>query len=146
MPAGLSQPFHAVLLERGVPDGRVPEGRGLAILLARDRGREEADEALLSGFLAGFERLFPGVGSRVRFGRVHRHPGALPRFDVGRYRALGRLRRVEADECARGRRLVLAGDHLCASSLEGAASSGRRAALALAHYLGVPVCGESGDP
>jgi oxygen-dependent protoporphyrinogen oxidase len=135
VPGPLSYPFHAVLIERGVPKGRVPEGKGLGILLARDDGREESDEALLSRFQAGLDRLFPGAVSRILFGRVHRHPAALPRFDVGRYRALARLRRVEAEERARGRRLVLAGDHLAAPSLEGAASSGRRAALALARDL-----------
>jgi protoporphyrinogen oxidase len=136
VPAQLAHPFHSVLIEPGVPKGRVPEGQGLGILLGRDDGREESDEAVLSRFQAGLDRLFPGVGSRILFGRVHRHPAALPRFDVGRYRALARLRRVEAEERARGRRLVLAGDHLAAPSLEGAASSGRRAGLALARDLG----------
>jgi predicted NAD/FAD-dependent oxidoreductase len=63
---------------------------------------------------------------------------AFPRFDVGDYRALARLRRVEADARARGRRLYLAGDHLIGPTLEAAVVSGERAAAALAEDLGIP--------
>jgi hypothetical protein len=62
---------------------------------------------------------------------------AFPRFDVGDYRVLARLRRVEADARARGRRVYLAGDHLIGPTLEAAVVSGERAATALADDLGL---------
>jgi monoamine oxidase len=81
--------------------------------------------------LGALDRIFPGVTSAVRFSELRRYEAALPRFDVGRYRALARLRAVQADLRERGRRLYFAGDHWVAPTLEGAIASGQRAAADL---------------
>jgi protoporphyrinogen oxidase len=140
VPAAEGWPITALALEPGVPGGRIPEGRGLALLLGRDafaRAHEDAsDESIAAALLPYLERLYPATRSGISWTRVTRYPRALPRFDVGRYRALARLRRVEKDRRARGRRLYFAGDHLVAPTLEGAVVSGLRAAKAVAEDLG----------
>jgi oxygen-dependent protoporphyrinogen oxidase len=92
---------------------------------------DAADAVVEKGLLEAVERLFPGVASTVRFSTLQRHSDAVPRFDVGRYRALARLRAVQADLRAQGRRLYFAGDHWVAPTLEGAIASGVRAAAEL---------------
>jgi predicted NAD/FAD-dependent oxidoreductase len=62
-------------------------------------------------------------------GSVRRFPIAWPRFDVGHYRAIARLRAVEADRVAAGRSLYFAGDWLAAPTLDGAVASGARIVL-----------------
>jgi predicted NAD/FAD-dependent oxidoreductase len=133
VPRSAGLPFATLALEPGVPGARVPEGRGLAVLLgaADTRAVDASDERVASRWIAALDGLLPGASARVAWTRIHRWVSAFPRFDVGDYRALARLRRVEADARARGRRLYLAGDHLVAPSLEGAVASGLRAATSL---------------
>lgn len=83
-----------------------------------------ADDALAKELAAAVARVLPGVAAEP--GAVHRFPLAWPRFDVGRYRAIARLRAVEADRCAAGRPLSFAGDWLAAPTLEGAVASAAR--------------------
>jgi oxygen-dependent protoporphyrinogen oxidase len=137
VPAGEGFPFATLVLEPGVPGGRLPQGRGLAVLLggADSRALDVSDERVASRWIAALDALLPGAAARVAWSRVHRWASAFPRFDVGDYRAIARLRRAEADARARGRRLYLAGDHLVAPTLEAAVVSGRRAAAAVAEDL-----------
>jgi len=125
-------PLASLSLEPGRPDGRVPSGCAVARLVARpcwSREHLEAPEDAIRKALGGaFLRLFPAAMDRVRSARVSRWPRALPRFDVGRYRALARFRRAQEDRSARGRRVYFAGDHLFDPSVEGAVASGLRAA------------------
>jgi protoporphyrinogen oxidase len=87
--------------------------------------------------IGALERLYPGATRAARFCKLARHAEALPRFDVGRYRALARLRSVQADLRSGGRRLYFAGDHWMAPTLEGAVASGVRAASELCDDLGL---------
>jgi protoporphyrinogen oxidase len=132
-------PLAGAVLEPGSAAARAPEGAALAMLVADDgwsRAHLEASEDGVSkALLEWLERLFPGAGSALRFARVRRYRHAWPRFDVGRYRALDRFARVQADLRAGGRRLYFAGDHLVAPTLEGAVVSGLRAARAIAADL-----------
>ena len=89
---------------------------------------EAADEVIEKTLVGTLERLYPGAGAAARFVVLRRHRDAFPRFDVGRFRALSNLARVEADRTAAGRNLFYAGDHTLAPSLEGAAVAGARAA------------------
>lgn len=132
-------------LELGYETARVPEGRGLAVLVAAGAAEllEASDGSIATRLVAELERLFPSAAERVCWTRVHRHVGAWPRFDVGRYRVLERLRRIELDRRSQGRRLYLAGDHCIAPSLEGAVVSGLRAARAVCEDLG---CGPREQP
>jgi len=77
---------------------------------------------------AELARCLPGL--RVSAARDHWQvePFAFPRFEVGVYRRLARLRRVAEAERRRGRRIYLAGDYWMEATLDGAARSGLRAA------------------
>jgi len=133
-------PLASLSLEPGVPGGRIPRGCSVARLVARPAWSAEhleAPEDVVEKELAGeLFRLFPGAAHRVRLRRVSRWRRALPRFEVGRYRALARFLRAQRDRAAWGRRVYFAGDHLFDPSVEGAVASGLRAAEALRGDLG----------
>jgi len=124
-----------VALEPGGARAPAPEGAGLATLLARPdwsrRHLDAEDGEIESDLVGALARLYPRAGNALRFAALRRRPAAVPRFPVGRYRALARFRRFEAERLAEGRRLAYAGDYLCAPTLEGAVRSGQRAARAL---------------
>jgi len=132
VPPALGLPASVVMLEPGGGSARAPEGHSLAVLVATpgwSRTHLEApDEAVEKELLGVLERLCPGAGSALRFCALRRHAAALPRFDVGRYREIARLRRIEGECRAQGRRLYWAGDHLVGPTLEAAVGSGLRAA------------------
>lgn len=138
-------PVTTIALEPGGPRGPAPEGASLAMLVAGHAWSlahmDAADEVVEKELLGFLQRLYPGAGSAIRFCALRRHRAALPLFDVGRFREIARLRRVERDRRAHGRRLYLAGDHLVAPSLEGAVVSGSRAAEALLEDFGMGGCG-----
>ena len=137
------------LVEPGMAGGRVPEGFGSIALHATgpwsDRALDLSDEVLEKELSAELDRLQPGATAALDFAQVLRVRAARPRFDVGHYRALARLQRIESECRGEGRRLVLAGDYRMDPSWNGAVASGRRAAAALAgDLLGVQAApGES---
>jgi oxygen-dependent protoporphyrinogen oxidase len=141
VPRAEGWPIASLTLEPGRPRGRVPDGASLARLVARADWSAErlaaADDAIAKELARCLFRLFPAAENRVRFSRVTRWARALPRFQVGRYRALASFVRVQADRRAVGRRLYFAGDYLADPSLEGALASGLRAAEAVRDDLGV---------
>jgi oxygen-dependent protoporphyrinogen oxidase len=127
------------LVEPGMVGGRVPEGFGSIALYGAgpwsDRAMDLSDEVIEKELSAELDRLQPGATAALDFAQVLRVRGARPRFDVGHYRALARLERIESECRAEGRRMVLAGDYRMDPSWNGAAASGRRAAAALAGEL-----------
>ncbi len=134
-------PLESALLEPGLPGGRVPDGYGAVTLRATASFGRDAltlpDEAVEKELLDAFEQFEPRARGRAEWTRVLRVPQALPRFDVGHYRALARLARVEQGRLAEGGRLVLAGDYRMDPSWEGAFAAGLRAARTLAEALGL---------
>ncbi|MCP5058522.1 MAG: FAD-dependent oxidoreductase [bacterium] len=118
-----------------------PEGCERAVLMASaewSAAHFDAPDDVVTKTLAGsLGRLLPGAPAAMHFSRVLRHERAFPRFDVGRYRELARLRDVSADRLAQGRRLVFAGDYQIAPTAEGAVVSGGRAADELAGAFGL---------
>lgn len=83
-----------------------------------------AGDALAKEIMQAVEHWLPGIAAPG--GSLHRFPLAWPRFDVGAYRAIARLRAVEADRLRAGRALHFAGDWLAAPTLEGAVVSATR--------------------
>lgn len=122
------------------PGGRAPEGKSLVALVGRPEWSrqhlEAADEVVEKALLDAFEGVVPGTAKQVEFTTLRRYREAVPLFDVGRYRGLQRLRAIEADRRAAGRRLYYAGDYTTDPTLEGAVVSGQRAADALLADLG----------
>jgi protoporphyrinogen oxidase len=141
IPRSEGLPLRAAVVEPGSSRARVPEGTSLVTLMAStdwSRAHLEAPDDVVEKVLLGYmQRLFPGVPGSARFTQVQRHPRALPRFDVGRVRAIASFLAVQDDLCSRGRRLYFAGDHLVAPTMEGAVTSGLRAAEAVARDLGL---------
>jgi protoporphyrinogen oxidase len=132
VPRAESSPLESAILEPGLPGSRAPEGLGMALLRATPRYAaahlDAADEAVAKELVSALDALRPGLQRAVEFVRVLRLRHGAPRFDVGRYRALARLHRVQEDLRAQGRRLYLAGDYLVSPTLEGAAVAAERAA------------------
>jgi len=138
-PHAEGSPLETVLLEPGAGGGRAPDGRGLAVLRATGAFGASTldlpDETVEKELLDAFESVRPGMRSATLFGRVLRVREALPRFDVGHYRAIARLERLGSELRLAGRRLYLAGDYLVDPSFAGALASGQRAARAVAADL-----------
>lgn len=140
LPHGEGSQLESVLLEPGVTGGRVPDGRGLALLRATGEFSakmfDAPEEMLVKQLLAAFARVHPGAESAVMFTKLFRVTRALPCFDVGRYRAIASFERVQRELRGEGRRLYFAGDYLMDPSLEGAIASAHRVAAAVAEDLG----------
>lgn len=139
VPRSAGSPIESATLEPGLPSARVPEGRGLALIRARgDFASANAgapDEAVAKELLGALESLRPGVERAVDYTRVLRVPLGVPRFDVGRYRAIARFDQVQCDRRAAGRRIYFAGDYRVHPSFEGAMLSAEDATRALVQDL-----------
>jgi oxygen-dependent protoporphyrinogen oxidase len=125
--AAAGVPFAALVLDPG-GSGEHPRARGVAHSAWSEAHLAAPDDAIEKELLAALERLRPGAARAIAAARVLRFPAAHPLFPVGRYRALARFRRVQADRRALGRRLYFAGDHLAGPTAEDAVRSGFRAA------------------
>jgi oxygen-dependent protoporphyrinogen oxidase len=128
-------PIEAALIESGSPGGRAPEARSLVTAWATQRfatqHADASDEQIERQLLVCLCRIHPGIGKALRFALLHRDAAALPRFEVGAYRALARFQQVQRDRRGLGRRLYFAGDYLAGSRFEDAIGSGMRAARTL---------------
>lgn len=123
----------------GVFEAERERDRSLLLLVGRpslDRAHGASDvRGIVDSLLRGGEAALPGLRRAVRAERlVHLEDAGAP-FEVGHYRGIARL----AEELEKGqdaRRCFLAGDYLVAPHLEGAATSGLRAAGAVLRALG----------
>jgi oxygen-dependent protoporphyrinogen oxidase len=141
VPSTEGWPAAMIAIEPGGAGAPAPEGKELALVTASDQWSrahlEAPDEIVEKDLLGLLQRLHPGSSSAVSFATVRRHHQAFPRFDVGRYREIARFRRAQRDLRAGGRRLYFAGDYLVDPSLEGAVTSGFRAADQIVRDFGI---------
>jgi len=141
VPSAEALPLASVSVEPGGAGAPAPAGAALVMAVATPAWSRTqlsaADGVVEKELLGALERVFPGTAGALRFCDLRRWEHAVPRFDVGRYRALARLRTLQAELRERGRRLYFAGDHWLAPTLEGAVASGRRAAAELCADFGV---------
>jgi len=132
VPRAEGSPLALVALEPAAGHGAADVGLGRVTAVAREPWSaahlDAPDDVVAKQLADAVARCLPGGLSASGDSIVCRFPAAWPRFDVGAFRRLARLRAVQADRRAAGRRLYLAGDWLAAPTLEGAAASGRRAA------------------
>jgi protoporphyrinogen oxidase len=139
-PRSERSPLDAALLESGVAGGRIPEGRGLALLHATgawsQANFDAPDEAVRKELSEAFGRVVPRIHGAELFSEVLRDPGAAPRFDVGRYREIADFTRIQLDRRQQGRRIYFAGDYLMGLGWDAALRSGQRAASAVEEDLG----------
>jgi protoporphyrinogen oxidase len=138
-PQAEGSPLAVALLEPGMSGGRVPDGYGSVALRASGAWSARAlgwtDERIERELLDALERVKPGSRGAVDFTRVFRVERALPRFDVGHYRALARLRRVEESRRREGHRAYTVGDYRMDPSWWGAHASALRTARDVARDL-----------
>jgi oxygen-dependent protoporphyrinogen oxidase len=134
-------PLESVLLEPGVEGGRVPPGRGLALLRATGRWSaayfDAPDETISKELIEAFGGVFPRIHGADLFIEVLRQRSAVPQFDVGSYRALANFARAQEDACSRGRRIYFAGDYRMGPGWDAALRSGYRAAAEVERGLAV---------
>ena len=122
-----------VTMESAKDRERVPAGREmLNLFLTPDnagRMMEWADDRVIDSVAADIERLFPGALAAREFARVARWREGLPKWPVGRARALADYR----PESPRDRRVWLAGDYVGMGTLESAIQTGTWAADQILH-------------
>lgn len=123
-----SQRAHLRLaLPNATPLASIAIEDGAVVAVARDPWASAHlavdDDAVAKEIGAAVDRAAPGIVAGE--GSVRRFALAWPRFDVGRYRAIARLRAVEADRRRAGRALHWAGDWTSAPTLDGAVRSGQ---------------------
>jgi oxygen-dependent protoporphyrinogen oxidase len=132
VPRAAGSPLALLALEPAGGGGAAEAGMGRVTAIARGpwcAAQDDApDDAVTKQLAEAAARCLPGGLDPAGDSVLCRYPAAWPRFDVGAFRRLARLRGALVDRRAAGRRLYLAGDWLSAPTLEGAAASGRRAA------------------
>jgi protoporphyrinogen oxidase len=97
---------------------------------------EAPDETVGKELIDALGGIFPRIHGAGMFSEVLREKRAVPRFDVGRYRAIADFTRVQADSRRRGRRIYFAGDYLMGPGWDAALRSGYRAAADVEEDLG----------
>ncbi|MFZ0887481.1 MAG: NAD(P)/FAD-dependent oxidoreductase [Candidatus Binataceae bacterium] len=118
----------SVTIESAKDPKRVPKGGEMLNLFVTPENAERMmdwpDEQVVSAVAADVERLFPAAFAAKRFARVVRWREGMPKWPVGRARALAEYRRTRPRDC----RVWLAGDYMGVPTLESAIETGTWAA------------------
>jgi oxygen-dependent protoporphyrinogen oxidase len=134
-------PLSHVAIETGSRGEAIPAGHAVVTLIARDAWSRPhlaaPAEVVEKELLVHGERIVPVLAHTPLFTQLARWESAYPRFDVGRFRAIGRFQTIQEQARRDGRRLYFAGDYLVGPCMEGALASGARAAQAVLTDLGV---------
>ncbi|HEY1971406.1 MAG TPA: FAD-dependent oxidoreductase [Pseudonocardia sp.] len=126
----------AITLEHNKTPGRAPDGAGVVGIYPTpawsDQLYDEPDELVTKYFIDEVEPIVPGLAGQVEFGHVARVAPAVMNSRPGYWTAMREFRRASAGD----RRIQLAGDYFCTSSVNAASASGERAAGALLAAIG----------
>lgn len=132
---GESRVLAAVCSQEAKLPGYIPGGRGALLALplphAGPRFLDATAEQAVGAILPDLRKPFPRIESAIRAVRVYRWEHAWTVFRAGALRHLARLRDVEMHP-----RIALAGEHLSAPNVEGAVTSGIRAAERILSTVG----------
>ena len=137
-PRGSDHPNLVIIsLEHNKTPWQAPPGKGLVgIYPSSAHARELYDaenESVVKDLIGEAEELIPGLGDHVRFTHVSRWSPTLLQSRPGYWTAMREFTvRAEAQD----RRVQLAGDYFCTSSLNTASASGERGARNLLRALG----------
>ena len=110
---------------------RNPVGDARVLLLVARRAwaaehSESSDEEVAEALLEAAEELRPGLARHSRGRRLYRLIAQVPRFDVGHFQALARVRQGVARD-APDRAIAFCGDYLVGPHAEGVVASATRA-------------------
>lgn len=126
--------FSGMTLEEFKEERRLGDGQLLMIFLSGKAGSEMMDwkdEAVVPVVLDEIDRYFASLSGNVLFTKVYRWREAVAMSPVGRGRNVAQYRQ----SVNKSTRIFLAGDYMGMPSTEGAAETGRWAALSLMRNL-----------
>jgi oxygen-dependent protoporphyrinogen oxidase len=128
IPRGERRDIVGVTVESAKDPARVPSGCEMLNLFVTPDNAERMidwpDERVVDAVTPDIERLFPGAMAARQFVGVVRWPEAMPRFPVGRARAIAEYRANRPSDA----KVWLAGDYLGMATLESAIETGTWAA------------------
>ena len=116
-------------LEHNKVPGRAPAGQGMIGIYPTPRWSDQLvsqpDELITKHLVDEAEEILPGLADLIKFSHVTRVAPAVMNSRPGYWTAMGAFR---ARRAPRDRRIQLAGDYFCTSSVDAASASGERAA------------------
>ena len=118
----------ALTFEHNKVSGRAPKGKGIVGIYPTPEWSDELfgeyDDVIAKNLINEAEDILPGLGGDIDFAHVTRVTPAVMNSYPGYWTAMADFR----DRCAADRRIQLAGDYFCVSSVNAASAAGERAA------------------
>jgi oxygen-dependent protoporphyrinogen oxidase len=115
--------------------GRAPEGKGMVGIYPTPRWSdelaEEDDDVIAKNLIDEAEAILPGLASQIEFSHLARITPAVMNSYPGYWTKMADFRRRSQGD----RRIQLAGDYFCTSSVNSASAAGERAARTLVTAL-----------
>lgn len=120
----------AVNLEHNKAPGRTPPGKGVATIFGGNDWSKQViddnnDDPLIKELLDAAEPMVPGISDNIRFTHLTRWPHSWTKSYPGYWTGMQRFAQLSAQY---DRRIQLAGEYFCVTSLNVATASGERAA------------------
>ena len=126
-----------VCLEHNKVPGRAPEGKGVIGIYPTPRWSDELtdepDEVITKFLIEEAQEIVPGLAAATELSHLARVSPAVMNSRPGYWTAMAQFR---ARRAGQDRRIQLAGDYFCTSSVNAATASGERAARDLLTAIG----------
>ena len=121
----------ALTFEHNKVSGRAPNGKGIVGIYPTPEWSDELfgedDDVIAKNLINEAEDILPGLGGDIDFTHIARVTPAVMNSYPGYWTAMADFRH----RCVSDRRIQLAGDYFCVSSVNAASAAGERAARAL---------------